>query len=172
MKIEFKRDLEDWSRPLRMEESPEALGLCADGAGFEEPVKADFSVSKSGGQLICRGQVKTSVRLQCSRCLAGYEEPVSSRLDFVVDFGENAKEFKSEEDYYFVADPSSDYFEIDNLVREAILLALPLKPLCSEGCRGLCPMCGTDLNKSQCSCVKKETDPRWEKLKGLLGNKS
>jgi len=96
-------------------------------------------------------------------------------LDFAVDFGENPLPIyrdKSEEDNYFVADPSSDSFQIDDLVRETIILALPLKPLCSEDCKGLCPVCGTDLNKSQCNCIKKETDPRWEKLKGLLGNKS
>jgi uncharacterized protein len=173
MKIEFKKGLEDWSETLKLEESPEALELCAEGASFDQPVKVDLLVSKSGDQLICRGKVKTSVRLECSRCLSAYDDPIISNLDFVVDFGESAQEYRSEEeDNYFVADPSSDSFQIDNLVRETIILALPLKPLCSEDCKGLCPICGTDLNKSQCSCVKEETDPRWEKLKGLLDNKS
>lgn len=172
MKIEFKRDLEDWSQTLKLEESPETLELCAEAASFEKPVKVDLSVSKSGAQLICRGRVKTSVRLECSRCLSVYDQPIISNLDFVVDFGESPQEFKSEEDNYFVADPSSGFFQIDNLVRETIILALPLKPLCSDDCKGLCPICGTDLNNSQCNCVKKETDPRWEKLKGLLDNKS
>lgn len=172
MKIDFKKDLGDWSQTLKLEESAEALELCREGASFEEPVKVDLSVSKSGDQLICRGKVTTSVRLECSRCLSVYDEPIISNLDFVVDFGENAEEFKSDEDNYFVADLSSGFFQIDNLVRESIILALPLKPLCSANCKGLCPICGTDLNKSQCGCVKKETDPRWEKLKGLLDNKS
>lgn len=172
MKIEFKKDSEDRSQTLKLEESPETLELCAEGASFEEPVKVDLSVSKSGAQLICRGEMKTSVRLECSRCLLLYDQPLVSNLDFVIDFGESPQEFKSEEDNYFVADPSSGFFQIDNLIRETILLALPLKPLCLEDCKGLCPICGTDLNKSQCNCVKKETDPRWEKLKGLLDNKS
>jgi uncharacterized protein len=173
MKIEFKKGLEDWSETLKLEESPEALELCAEGASFDHPVKVDLLVSKSGDQLICRGKVNTSVRLECSRCLSVYDEPLISSLDFVVDFGESAQEYRSEEeDNYFVADPSSDSFQIDNLVRETIILALPLKPLCSEDCKGLCPICGTDLNTSQCCCVKEETDPRWEKLKGLLDNKS
>jgi uncharacterized protein len=172
MKIEFKKDSEDRSQTLKLEESPETLELCAEGTSFEEPVKVDLSVSKSGAQLICRGKMKTSVRLECSRCLLRYDQPLVSNLDFVIDFGESPQEFKSEEDNYFVADPSSGFFQIDDLIRETILLALPLKPLCSEDCKGLCPICGTDLNKSQCNCVKKETDPRWEKLKGLLDNKS
>jgi uncharacterized protein len=174
MKIEFKRGSEDWSETIELEECPEALGLCAEGASFEKPVKVDLSVSKSGNQLICRGKVKTSVKLECSRCLLVYDEPVISNLDFVVDFGESPTPLyrdASEEDNYFVADPSSDSFKIDDLVRETIILTLPLKPLCAEDCKGLCPICGIDLNKSHCSCVKEKTDPRWEKLKDLLGNK-
>ena len=175
MKIEFKRDSEDWSQTLKLEENSEVLGLCAEGASFEEPVKVDLSLSKIGTQLICRGEVRTSIRLECSRCLSVYDQPIISNLDFVIDFGESPLPIyrdKSEEDNYFIADPSSGFFQIDDLVRETILLVLPLKPLCSEDCKGLCPVCGTDLNKSQCSCVKEETDPRWEKLKGLLDSKS
>jgi uncharacterized protein len=175
MKIEFKKDSEDWSQTLKLEENPETLGLCAEGASFEEPVKVDLLASKSGDKLICRGKVRTSAKLECSRCLSVYDQPVISNLDFVIDFGESTLPIyrdKSEEDNYFIADPSSGFFQMDNLLREIIILALPLKPLCSEDCKGLCPICGTDLNKSRCSCVKKEIDPRWEKLKGLLDNKS
>lgn len=170
MKIEFKKGLEDWSETVELKESPEALELCAEGASFEQPVEVELSVSKSGTQLICRGKVKTSARLECSRCLLIYDQPIISNLDFVIDFGESSQEFKSDEDNYFVADPSSGFFQIDNLVRETVILALPLKPLCAEDCKGLCPICGTDLSKSRCNCVRKEIDPRWEKLKGLLNN--
>jgi uncharacterized protein len=90
----------------------------------------------------------------------------------VVDFAEGQEKSNSDEDNYFVVDPSSGFLQIDNMVRESILLTLPLKPLCREDCKGLCPICGIDLNKSVCSCVKRETDPRWEKLKGLLDKKS
>jgi uncharacterized protein len=172
MKIEFKRDLEGWSQTLKLEESPEGLELSAEGASFEELVRVDLSVSKSGTQFICRGKVATSVKLECSRCLLVYDQPLVSDLDFVVDFGEGQQELGSEEDNYLVVDPSSNFIQIDNMVREAILLALPLKPLCSKDCKGLCPICGIDLNKSGCGCVKREIDPRWEKLKGLLDNKS
>jgi uncharacterized protein len=172
MRIEFRKDSEDGSQTLKLEESPETLELCAEGVSFEKPVKVDLLVSKSGNQLICRGCVRTSVQLECSRCLLVYDQPLVSDLDFVVDFGESSQEFKSDEDNYFVADPSAVFFQIDDLVREIIILALPLKPLCSKDCKGLCPICGTDLNKSRCNCVRKEIDPRWDKLKGLLGDKT
>jgi uncharacterized protein len=171
MKIELKRTSEDFSQKLNLEEAPKILKLQVEGATFEKPVKVELSVSKSQDQLICRGKVITPVKLECSRCLSEYEESLSSDLDFVVNLALTPEEINVDEDGYFIADPSSAFFDIDDLVREAIILALPLKPLCSEDCRGLCPICGTDLNRSQCNCVKKETDPRWDQLKGLLSEK-
>lgn len=172
MKIELKRTSEDFSQKLNLEERPEVLKLKAEDVTFEKPIKVELSVTKSQDQLICRGKVRTSARMECSRCLAEYEESISSDLDFVIDLAGNLEQVKSEEEGYFFAEPSSAFFEIDDLVREAIILSLPLKPLCSEDCKGLCPICGTDLNKSQCSCVKEKTDPRWDQLKGLLKKKS
>jgi len=172
MKIELKRTSEDFSQKLKLKENPEALGLEAEGIIFEAPIEVELSVTKSQDQLICQGRVKTSVKMECSRCLAEYDQGLSANLDFVVDLAGNADEMRSEEDGYFFADPTSTFFEIDALAREGIILSLPLKPLCSEDCKGLCPTCGTDLNKSRCSCVKEKTDPRWDQLKGLLKKKS
>jgi uncharacterized protein len=172
MKIELRRALEDFSHELTLEEDPETLELNAEGVTFEKPIKVELKVTKSQDQLICRGKVQTSVKLECSRCLAPYDKGLSSDLDFVIDLSGNSEGVKSEEEGYFFVDPNASFFEIDDLVREAIILSLPLKPLCSEDCKGLCPICGTDLNRSQCSCVKEKTDPRWDQLKGLLKRKS
>ena len=172
MKIELKRTSEDFSQELHQEEGPEAFGLKAEGVTFEKPIKVELSVTKSQDQLICQGKVRTLAKMECSRCLTEYEESLSSDVDFVVDLAGNLEGVKSEDEGYFIADPSSAFFEIDDLVREAIILSLPIKPLCSEDCKGLCPICGTDLNRSQCDCVKEKTDPRWDQLKGLLKKKS
>jgi uncharacterized protein len=167
MKIELNRTSEDFSQKLDLEESPEALELKAEGATFEKPVHVELLISKNQDQLVCQGNVTVTVKQECSRCLAEYDQTITSDLNFVVDLAGNSDEGKSEEEGYFVPDPSSAFFEIDDLVREAIILSLSLKPLCSDGCKGLCPVCGIDLNRSQCDCVKEETDPRWDQLKGL-----
>jgi uncharacterized protein len=178
MKIELKRKAEDFSQKLNLEESPEALELEAEGATFEKQIRVELWVNQSQDQVICRGKARTSVKLECSRCLTEYDQKISSDLDFVIDLRENLSSgsigdgMKSEEEGYFVADSSATFFEIDDLVRDALILSLPLKPLCSEDCKGLCPICGTDLNRSQCDCVKEKTDPRWDQLKGLLKKKS
>ncbi len=168
MKIELKRTSEDFSQKVHLEEAAEVLKLQAEGAKFEKPVRVELTVSKSKDQLICRGKIFTPVKLDCSRCLVEYEEDLFSDLDFVVDLAGTSEKMDSEEDGYFAADPSSAFFVIDDLVREAIILSLPLKPLCSEDCKGLCPVCGADQNKSRCHCVKEKADPRWDKLKGLV----
>ena len=108
------------------------------------------------------------MKLECSRCLAEYSQTIASDLNFVVDLTGGSEVEASGEEGYFVADPSATSFEIDDPVREAIIVSLPLKPLCSEECKGLCPICGIDLNRSQCGCVQERTDPRWDQLKGLL----
>ncbi|MFN3694656.1 MAG: YceD family protein, partial [Ignavibacterium sp.] len=58
----------------------------------------------------------------------------------------------------------TDKIDFDNDVREFAILAIPMKKLCKEDCKGLCPRCGADLNFEQCTCPKEEIDPRWEKL--------
>jgi uncharacterized protein len=167
MKRELNRTSEDFSEKLVLEDNPEALRVEAEGVTLEKPVRVELLVSKNQDQLICQGRVVASARLECSRCLAGYDHTITSELNFVVDLTGGLDDARSEEDGYFVADPSSAFFEIDDLVREAIILSLPLKPLCSEECKGLCPVCGIDLNRSQCGCVREETDPRWDQLKKL-----
>jgi uncharacterized protein len=172
MKIELKRGSEDYAQTLHLEGDPQVMEIEAEGAAFEKPIEVGLSVAKSQDQIICRGTVETSVRLECSRCLTQYHQNLVSDLDFVVDLSGGSEAAKSEEEGYYLADPSSSFFEIDDLVREVIILSLPLKPLCSQACRGLCPVCGTDLNKSQCHCVREKTDPRWDQLKGLMKKKS
>ena len=167
MKIDLNRTSEDSSERLILEDSPEALELEAEGITFQEPVRVELVVTKNQDQLICQGQVTASAKLECSRCLAGYDHTVTSQLSFVVDLAGESETARSEEEGYFVVDPSAASFEIDDLVREAIILSLPLKPLCAEDCKGLCPVCGIDLNRSQCNCVKEESDPRWDQLKKL-----
>ena len=167
MKIELNRTSDDFSEKLILEDSPEALKVQADGVAFEGPIRVELMVSKNQDQFICQGQVAAPAKLECSRCLTGYDYTMTPELSFVVDLAGDSDEARSEEEGYFVVDPSAASFEIDDLVREAIILSLPLKPLCSEDCRGLCPVCGAELNRSQCNCVKEEADPRWDQLKKL-----
>jgi uncharacterized protein len=135
------------------------------------PVKAMLHVDKFGHEVFVKGTVKSLLELECSRCLKVF--PFESELSVDVVYrpleelrGEERHEIKDDEldtDFY-----EGDELDIDGLVKEQIILSIPLKPLCSEACRGICPSCGTDLGTDTCSCETKETDPRLEILKQLF----
>ena len=106
----------------------------------------------------------------CSRCL----EP--SRIEILEDFlylyslrdKEPSEEDALEEDFRVVRIESwRRFMDITDQVWESLILSLPLKVLCSPGCRGLCPRCGKPLNGESCGCGGEETDPRLEKLAGI-----
>ena len=113
MKIELKRTSEDFSQKIQLGEAPADLKLQAEGVEFDKPVKVELTVSKSKDQLICRGKITAPVNLECSRCLLRFEEEQSADLDFVIDLSGTLERTNSEEDSFFVADPSSSYFVLE-----------------------------------------------------------
>lgn len=99
------------------------------------------------------GELKGELLLECSRCLEEFRYPVE------INFNEEIAKADIE-----------DLRKVDltELFVENILLAIPIKPLCSQDCQGLCPECGQNLNKGQCECDTETVDPRMAKLKDLL----
>lgn len=118
MKIELNRTSEDFSHKLEPEDSPEALEIKAEGVTLGKAVCVELLASKNKDQLVCQGKVKVSVKLECFRCLAGYDNTITSDLNFVVDLTGGSEEAEeSEVEGYFVADPSVTCFEIDDPAR-------------------------------------------------------
>ncbi|MGA1862382.1 DUF177 domain-containing protein [Deferribacter thermophilus] len=116
------------------------------------------------------GMVTFSVKSACDRCTEIVQKGFSERiqLEIVRDFSEDTEEEKelTEEDlsFYKITD---DYIEIDDIIKEEVTLLKPMKWLCKEGCKGICPGCGADLNREKCSCTADFIDPRLEVLKKL-----
>ncbi len=116
------------------------------------------------------GRVITSIELACARCL----EPVVQDVDRTFDllYRPLGSDAGKEEMSVTAVDAEIGYYqgnglELDDALREQVILALPLRALCREDCRGLCPQCGTNLNAEPCSCAEGVHDPRWEALKDL-----
>jgi uncharacterized protein len=136
------------------------------------PVELSMDVEKSGADTFrVTGTAKTSLELTCSRCLEPFEIPVeaSFELRYVpqsANAGEGEREI--EEDDLTTAYYREALLDVIELLREQFQLALPMKPLCSDGCHGLCAQCGVNLNRSTCSCAPAWEDPRLALLKGLL----
>ena len=117
------------------------------------------------------GQARTRLEVECSRCVEPFEVPVDAAFELrYVPQSENAGEGEVEvgEEDLVTAFYRDGMVDLIDLLREQFLLALPMKPLCRDDCRGLCPECGTNLNKTQCHCAPKWEDPRLAPLKSLL----
>ena len=136
------------------------------------PVELSMDVEKVGGDVFrAVGRVKARLELNCSRCLEPLQVPVDAAFDLqYVPQMENAGEGEREigEEDLATAYYRDGTLDVGDLLREQFELALPMKPLCSEACRGLCPQCGANLNRAECGCAPVWEDPRLAVLKGLL----
>jgi DUF177 domain-containing protein len=120
------------------------------------------------------GRVTTRLELECGRCLESFEIPVETAFELryvpqAANTGDGEREV--EEDDLTTAFYRDETLDLGELMHEQFVLALPMKPLCTEACRGLCPHCGTNLNKSVCECAPAWEDPRLAVLEGLLKDK-
>jgi len=110
--------------------------------------------------ILVSGQVQGVYDFDCSRCLSPFSEPFSVAVSEVLAYEGQP----GAEDGYEI---SGDHAHLEPVVRDVVMLAMPLKPLCREDCKGLCPICGADLNAEDCGHDRRPTDLRWEPLARL-----
>jgi uncharacterized protein len=136
------------------------------------PVALVLDVTRLGDDAFAlSGRALTKLRVDCSRCVEPFDVPVEAAFDLrYVPHAENAGDGEIEvgEDDLATAFYREGMVDLIELLREQFVLALPMKPLCEEACKGLCPECGANLNKTQCDCAPKWEDPRLAPLKSLL----
>ncbi len=126
---------------------------------FERPLQSEARVWKAGPSVLIRGRVETSLRLQCVRCLKEFPFPIFSTFELTLlplketpDVEEVELEQKDIESSFY----EGGEIHLSEIACEQIFLEIPFKPLCQEGCKGLCPKCGKDLNLGSCECTKEE----------------
>jgi uncharacterized protein len=135
-----------------------------------EPSEIHGRIRRKGAEVELRGELRAKVAAPCGRCLKPVELVIQSKFAerFVpaVSWGAEAQHELTEEDLNLsVFD--GEAIELDDLVREEILLETPGHVLCGENCKGLCPVCGIDRNLGNCQCDTSEVDSRWQNLKEL-----
>ena len=150
--------------------APEQLGISDDAFRVAAPVALAFDIYKDKDQFRLAGSVQTALELPCSRCLEPFRWPVDSSFDLryqphARNTGEGEREI--EEDDLTTAFYENETIDLGQLMREQFYLALPMKPLCGEDCHGLCPVCGTNLNRGACGCRREWDDPRFAALRAL-----
>jgi uncharacterized protein len=137
------------------------------------PVDVSLDVENAGAGIFrVSGRAVTRLILECGRCLDEVEVPVDARFELRYMPEEPATAAASEheirDDDLTTAFYREGTLDVIEMLREQFQLALPMKPLCAESCRGLCPECGANLNRTECACEPKWEDPRLAPLKGLL----
>jgi uncharacterized protein len=162
----FRQPLSQLSRTFR----PEEVAQEGDSYRIVAPVELDLAIHKDKEAFRLEGTVRTELELPCSRCLEPFRLPVDVGVDLrylpaSAMSAEGEREVAEEDletSYY-----RDDQIDLNELMREQFYLALPMKPLCREDCRGLCPQCGTNLNLGACECDTGWHDPRLAPLKDL-----
>ena len=135
------------------------------------PIRAHLKIDKVGTEVSIKGDLVVEVKLQCSRCLKDFLKVMNVPIDVVYHpveelKGEEMHEVKFEEldmDFY-----SGVELDLLNLMNEQIILNLPMKPLCTHLCKGICMKCGEDLNEGSCNCTTDDIEPRLVVLKKLI----
>ncbi len=159
------------------------------------PVRLEGEISRIEKGFAFDARIAYGGRLECSRCLASY--PFQTREDFSLiltkrataarrrdsvsppsperrsGFGGGAGASATAEEISLEGEDLDEYFydepviSVAPIAEERIQMAVPMKPLCREDCRGLCPRCGEDWNVADCGCALESADPRWEVLRNL-----
>ena len=132
---------------------------------FLEPVRVEGTLRHVGGWIIeFKGTVDATVRMACSRCTKPTVVPLHNDIvqRYIADRQENESGDEDVEVYF------DEVIDLTELIYSEVSLAIPMKVLCKEDCKGLCPVCGKDLNEGPCACVQEDSDPRWDALKSLL----
>ena len=149
---------------------PEDLNPVDERVNLGEPAEVKGTVRRTGEGVVVNGHVETRAQLECDRCLKPVELPVSA--DFALEYitgadYESSSDAALSEEALSVSVFDGNSIDVDEIVKEQILLAVPARTLCREDCKGICPECGIDLNTGQCDCAAEEVDPRWAALKSF-----
>lgn len=139
---------------------------------FLTPITYDLKIEKIGEDFRVSGKVHGSLSLSCARCLE--EFPYSIDTDLDIELMQKPKDFANELElrdeemdvYYF----DGDEVDLDPYVYEEVVLSIPVRALCSDACKGICPQCGKNRNREECQCERPGASLLGEKLKRFLNN--
>jgi DUF177 domain-containing protein len=157
-------DLEDHG--LRIDD------VAAVGAPYSDPAwhldRLNLAMELDGREVIVHGRIAATVPQTCGRCLEAFGAPVETDLDLrLAPRTASADSVELGQDDLDVDFYDGDQIDVGALIETETTLALPMKPLCRDDCRGLCPVCGGNRNVRACACAARPPDPRLAALREL-----
>jgi uncharacterized protein len=151
------RDLPEGASTLDLDLTAESFGLAKSEAVLEGPLHVHLYLDRRGDEIWIRGKATGSAKQECSRCLAEYAQNLDLEFDVFCAKVQNPNVVSHkalDEEDGGVHPHDGRVLSIDGEIREAVILGLPMQPLCREACAGLCPRCGEDLNQGPCRCAR------------------
>ncbi|MFH1031986.1 MAG: DUF177 domain-containing protein [Chloroflexota bacterium] len=130
-------------------------------------IEGDLKLTRTQRSILVEGALHVTLELTCSRCLKLYCCPMTLNIEEeyfpTIDIQSGARLPSPDEPDAFTLD-ENNILNLTEAIRQYALLTIPMKPLCSQDCAGLCPTCGHNQNEGPCSCQTQAIDPRWSKL--------
>lgn len=165
MILELKKVFLDEKESVRLNTTMDFSDVEFHGTNpFTEPIAVEVFVHNRAGIVLLELNVRFEYQYLCDRCSTPAKKTFDKHYEHILVLQLSPE---SGDDYI----EAPEYrIELDDIVRDDILLDLPSKFLCREDCKGLCSVCGKNLNEGACGCSKKETDPRLAILQQLLSD--
>lgn len=135
--------------------------------GSQHKVNGELTLIRTNRSVLVQGIIKSQTEITCSRCLKAFICNLSLKIEEeyfpTIDIITGVKLPKPEDPGSFTID-EHHIIDLTEAIRQYIVIAMPMKPLCKETCAGLCSICGKNLNLGDCACKTEEVDPRWAEL--------
>jgi uncharacterized protein len=130
----------------------------------DDHISCELSVKTVQFGFQISGELKASPEYKCVRCLVANTTSLTLPFNLWLSFQEDVS--SEEQDVVFFPE-SQDTFELNDPIADLISLAEPMNPICNNNCKGLCSICGTNLNQNPCDCIINENDNPWDALKNF-----
>jgi len=177
MKLDLSEIASHLGKRIKYEIDEAPIVDAESGVKCVEPITGSVAFANTGRTIDVRGKFKTSVELDCARCLRAYKMPVEMPIEEELPLEgapwaaeqeqEDIEELPEEEKEPLFVD---NIFDLEEYLRQSIAVSVPIKPLCEEACKGLCPHCGANLNEGPCECPPDEEESPFAALRSLVEN--
>ena len=147
------------------DEKVEEVGLSGP---FFGNIIVESKLQKSQRQIILNSNIKANVNFDCDRCDVEYKQEFTNKYKIVYLFSSDIND-EDQVDLKYISF-EADKIDMTPEVRDYAMLAIPMKKLCKENCKGLCVTCGKNLNYGSCNCKNETIDSRWLPLEKLKNN--
>ena len=149
-------EIEEGQSRVEAEVPAKSVGIQAQDVELEGPIRVALSLDRRGDEIWIRGTLHAIALQQCSRCLVDFSQILELEFEVFCAKLPSARTMSPkalDEEDGGVHFHDGHVLSIDSEIREAVLLGLPMRPLCRDACAGLCPRCGEDRNLGSCRCV-------------------